>query len=151
MLARLQLEKNEDAFKMASELVSNKPIKDGASEDELKNSTGYVINLLVAAHANKISKNSALDKVKNVTLTEVDSKLKKLADDNPGEFVRFMTALTYNENYIEMEESDNKTNLERIQTSLDELNKKEKKTFDKEDEDIKELKEYLSAKIDSLK
>ncbi|MBQ1453925.1 MAG: hypothetical protein IIZ23_08140, partial [Ruminococcus sp.] len=66
-------------------------------------------------------------------------------------FVRFMTALTYNENYIEMEESDNKTNLERIQTSLDELNKKEKKTFDKEDEDIKELKEYLSAKIDSLK
>ena len=62
-----------------------------------------------------------------------------------------MTALTYNENYIEMEESDNKTNLERIQTSLDELNKKEKKTFDKEDEDIKELKEYLSAKIDSLK
>ena len=151
VLARLQLEKNEDAFKMASELVSNKPIKDGASEDELKNSTGYVINLLVAAHANKISKNSALDKVKNVTLTEVDSKLKKLADDNPGEFVRFMTALTYNENYIEMEESDNKTNLERIQTSLDELNKKEKKTFDKEDEDIKELKEYLSAKIDSLK
>ena len=65
--------------------------------------------------------------------------------------MRFMTALTYNENYIEMEESDNKTNLERIQTSLDELNKKEKKTFDKEDEDIKELKEYLSAKIDSLK
>ncbi len=151
VLARLQLEKNEDAFKMACELVSNNPIKDGASEDELKNSTGYVINLLVAAHANKISKNSALDKVKNVTLTEVDSKLKKLADDNPGEFVRFMTALTYNENYIEMEESDNKTNLERIQSSLDELNKKEKKTFDKEDEDIKELKEYLSAKIDSLK
>ena len=151
VLARLQLEKNEDAFKMASELVSNKPIKDGASEDELKNSTGYVINLLVAAHANKISKNSALDKVKKVTLMEVDSKLKKLADDNPGEFVRFMTALTYNENYIEMEESDNKTNLERIQSSLDELNKKEKKTFDKEDEDIKELKEYLSAKIDSLK
>ena len=151
VLARLQLEKNEDAFKMACELVSNNPIKDGASEDELKNSTGYVINLLVAAHANKISKNSALDKVKNVTLTEVDSKLKKLADDNPGEFVRFMTALTYNENYIEMEESDNKTNLERIQSSLDELNKKEKKTFDKEDDDIKKLKEYLSAKIDSLK
>lgn len=151
VLARLQLEKNEDAFKMACELVSNNPIKDGASEDELKNSTGYVINLLVAAHANKISKNSALDKVKKVTLMEVDSKLKKLADDNPGEFVRFMTALTYNENYIEMEESDNKTNLERIQSSLDELNKKEKKTFDKEDDDIKKLKEYLSAKIDSLK
>ncbi len=52
---------------------------------------------------------------------------------------------------IRFELALNKTNLERIQSSLDELNKKEKKTFDKEDEDIKELKEYLSAKIDSLK
>ena len=74
-----------------------------------------------------------------------------IADDNPGEFVHFMTAFIYNEKYIEMEkENGSEDDLEYIMDVLNELNYQENKTFGSYDEDIEELKTYLSTKIEEL-
>ena len=147
VLTRLQLEKNEYALRMASELVENNPVSDASTTDDKKDSYGYIINLLVAAHANKLTAEKAFSDCSSVSLSDIEKDLTKLADDDPGEFVRFMTALVYNEQYMAMEETEDKAELKKITDTLDKLNKQEKKTFDAYDEDISELKEYLSAKI----
>jgi len=147
VLTRLQLEKNEYALRMASELVEDNPVSGASTTDDKKVSYGYIINLLVAAHANKLTAEKAFSDCSSVSLSDIEKDLTKLADDDPGEFVRFMTALVYNEQYMAMEETEDKAELNKITETLDKLNKKEKKTFDAYDEDISELKEYLSAKI----
>jgi hypothetical protein len=149
VLARLQLEKNEDALKMASDLVSRNSIYDVG---EIKDAYGYLINLLVAMHANKLDldDNEYLEEI-GVYLIEIEDLLMSIADDNPGEFVHFMTAFIYNEKYIEMEkENGSEEDLEYIMDVLNELNYKENETFGNYDEDIEELKTYLSAKLEEL-
>ena len=132
---------------MASELVEDNPGSGASATDDKKDSYGYIINLLVAAHANKLTAEKAFSDCSSVSLSDIEKDLTKLADDDPGEFVRFMTALVYNEQYMAMEETEDKAELKKITDTLDKLNKQEKKTFDAYDEDISELKEYLSAKI----
>ena len=150
VLTRLQLEKNEYALRMASELVKNNPVADADDDDEKKDAYGYIINLLVAAHANELTAEKAFSDCSTVSLSDIEKDLTKLADDDPGEFVRFMTALVYNEQYMAMEQTNDKAEFKKISETLDKLNKQEKKTFDAYDEDINELKTYLSAKIDTL-
>ncbi len=150
VLARLQQEKNEDAYTMASYLVSNNPLKDASSTEEYKNSFGYIINFLVAIQANKKDKAEAVSKTANSTISDINKELNNLAEENPGEYVRFLTALVYNDAYIEMENTANRDELKKITSTLDKINENEKKTFDEYDSDIHELQEYLSAKIDTL-
>lgn len=149
VLARLQLEKNEDALKMASDLVSRNSIYEVG---EIKDAYGYLINLLVAMHANKLDLDDKdfLEKI-GADLIETEGLLMSIADDDPGEFVHFMTAFIYNEKYIEMEkENGSEEDLEYIMDVLNELNYRENETFGNYDEDIEELKTYLSAKLEEL-
>ncbi len=96
VLAFLQQEKNDDAYTLCRYMLE----EDLAKSD--RDACGYMLNMLVCAHAKSIPAAQELQYALQHDLFSFDT-LYSLADKQPGPYTKLLAAMLYNVVYMDME------------------------------------------------
>ena len=96
VLTFLQLEQNDEAYTLCRYML-----EEGLAQTE-KDKYGYMLNMLVCAHAKGITAAEELKYALDHSLFSFDD-LVSLADGKPGEYKKLLVAMIYNVVYMDME------------------------------------------------